>query len=120
MSIKAVNAFLDWFDGWSENIEGQPSAKQWDRLKSRIMEIPRLDDAPSAAHTAMAAVTAAIEPGTMLANGRAFMDERSWRAGIKDELEAMGCDQAVLMSSQEPYDGRVDPVTVAHMIYSVD
>ena len=31
--------FKAWFDGFSENIDGQPNAKQWKRIKARVEDI---------------------------------------------------------------------------------
>ena len=34
-----LSEFKAWFEGFTENIEGVPSAKQWERIKARISEI---------------------------------------------------------------------------------
>lgn len=34
-----LKRFLAWFDGYSENIEGAPSEKQWARIKEEIGKI---------------------------------------------------------------------------------
>ena len=34
--MSSLPEFLAWFDGFSENIEGAPNAKQWERIKARI------------------------------------------------------------------------------------
>lgn len=31
--------FLAWFEGFSENIEGAPTEKQWDRLKQKLAQL---------------------------------------------------------------------------------
>ncbi len=31
--------FKAWFDGYTEALDGLPSKKQWDRIKSRVAEI---------------------------------------------------------------------------------
>ena len=31
--------FKAWFDGFTEEISGLPSEKQWDRIKARVAEI---------------------------------------------------------------------------------
>ena len=31
--------FKAWFDGFTENIKGVPSAKQWERIKERVKEV---------------------------------------------------------------------------------
>ncbi len=33
------NEFKAWFDGFTEALEGSPTKKQWDRIKSRVAEI---------------------------------------------------------------------------------
>ncbi len=31
--------FKAWFEGYTENMDGPPGAKQWDRIKARVKEI---------------------------------------------------------------------------------
>jgi hypothetical protein len=40
--------FLTWFDGWSENIEGQPTPKQWTRLCEKVSSIRSSQPLPAA------------------------------------------------------------------------
>jgi hypothetical protein len=117
MSEKEINAFLDWFAGWSENIDGVPTQKQWERLTGKIAAIPRMYGQAACAEPV---IYQNIATGTPLPNGRTMMDEREWRRALKLALEDMGCDEAAQMSSQEAYDGRVDPDVIARMIYSVE
>lgn len=53
--------FLNWFDGFSENIEAAPSEKQWAKIKDRIKALqaapvdaynPRPTEAPTVAKPA--------------------------------------------------------------------
>lgn len=37
--MSTFHDFLTWFDGWSENIEETPSARQWERLRQKIDEV---------------------------------------------------------------------------------
>ena len=37
--MSTFHDFLVWFDGWQENIDAQPNAKQWDRLRAKIAEV---------------------------------------------------------------------------------
>lgn len=37
--MSSLQSFLDWFGGWSENIDGAPNPKQWERLVDRIKAI---------------------------------------------------------------------------------
>lgn len=34
-----LSEFKAWFEGFTENIEGEPTAKQWKKIKSRVAEI---------------------------------------------------------------------------------
>lgn len=34
-----LSEFKAWFEGFTENLEGQPNAKQWARIKKRVGEI---------------------------------------------------------------------------------
>jgi len=33
------NEFKAWFDGFTEAMEGQPTEKQWDKIKERVSQI---------------------------------------------------------------------------------
>ena len=121
MRTQDINAFLDWFEGWAENIEETPTAKQWDRLRTRIAGIPRLA-AGGPQQTPGSTPDAPLDefaPGTPLANGRVAMDEKSWRRELRAALEDMGCDEAAMMANQEQFDPRVDPAAIARIIFSV-
>ena len=48
--------FLNWFDGFAENIDKRPSAKQWAKIKERVAA---LRDAPINASSAPAKPAAA-------------------------------------------------------------
>ncbi len=34
-----LDEFKAWFDGYTESMEGPPSAKQWKRIKERVAEV---------------------------------------------------------------------------------
>lgn len=46
--MSTFHDFLTWFDGWSENIETQPTAKQWARLREKVAEVRKVEPVPSA------------------------------------------------------------------------
>jgi len=35
----SVQRFLDWFEGFSDNLEGAPDDEQWDKIKARIFAL---------------------------------------------------------------------------------
>lgn len=39
-----LRSFLDWFEGFSENLEKPPNAKQWDRIRTRILALKSSPD----------------------------------------------------------------------------
>lgn len=34
-----LDEFKAWFEGFTENVDGQPTKKQWERIKARVGEI---------------------------------------------------------------------------------
>lgn len=34
-----LSEFKAWFEGFTENMDGEPNAKQWKRIKARVAEI---------------------------------------------------------------------------------
>jgi hypothetical protein len=71
--MSALRDFLSWFEGFSENLEKAPNAKQWEKVKERILA---LKDAPEA--TAAAPVRLPAPPG----NGAAEHPARALPADV--------------------------------------
>ena len=55
----SVQRFLDWFEGFSDNLAGPPDAGQWDKIKSRILA---LRDCPEPVASSSASVPAPSGP----------------------------------------------------------
>lgn len=60
--MSSLPEFLAWFDGFSENIEGAPTEKQWTRIKERIARL-----APSEALSTLQPRTAPVVAQIMAA-----------------------------------------------------
>lgn len=58
-SMNDLRDFLNWFDGFAENIDKTPSAKQWAKIKERVAA---LRDAPPASTAAAPKPAAAAPP----------------------------------------------------------
>lgn len=56
-----VRSFLDWYDGWSDNVEGAPSEKQWQRFQDRLKRMQQECEAQpvTVASAPIAAIVAA-------------------------------------------------------------
>lgn len=107
--MTALRSFLDWFDGFAENIDGAPNAKQWERITSRI---------------ALLREAAAIDPATDDAVEPAPKKKREpprpttqaqWKGAFTEAMLANGIDPETtrdLIKGRE-FDLSLDPVAVA-------
>jgi hypothetical protein len=57
--MSSLRDFLNWFEGFSENLDKAPTAKQWEKIKERILA---LKDAPELAMVVAPAVLANFPP----------------------------------------------------------
>ena len=117
--MSSFHDFLTWFDGWSENIEGQPSEKQWARLCAKVADVRAVQPAPEpAAIRVQAPVVAShaddeIEP-EMERRERPLkvvrkVDPRiGWRAKFLGTLMEIGYDQD---SANEMMPANFDPAS---------
>lgn len=63
--MDALKSFLDWFEGFSDNIEEQPSKAQWDKVKGRIARLG--EEVVAAPHVSPVAVDAHVRNGAVVA-----------------------------------------------------
>lgn len=85
--MNALRDFLNWFDGFQENIETAPSEKQWGRVRERI-EALRAADAASPSPPVPPIPQAALVP----TSNPTPRTSEIWLAAAKKALEDMGCD----------------------------
>lgn len=90
--MSTFHDFLVWFDGWSENIEGQPSSKQWERLKAKVSEVRNVEPVPSAVPLVPQAANHSEPTGL-----KTPTTEREWRTrflGVLVETAGMDMESA--------------------------
>ena len=86
-----IKSFLDWFEGFAENIETVPTAKQWGRVLDRINNLNSAKPAsgvPEAARRAEAEAKAlapvkVVKPKT----------ETEWCVAYRQALKDLGLDE---------------------------
>jgi len=110
--------FLNWFNGWSENIKARPSPVQWRRLKERIADLEArgtaVDPAP---RQPAAAANGNGSSAPAKARPTATSEVKAWRARVAFELEALGLDhdEAASVADDAIDDGR-PPAEVARQL----
>lgn len=58
-----LQRFLDWFEGYDENIEGAPTPKQWERIRLKIADLSAtIGDEPEVRATASRAHEEELAP----------------------------------------------------------
>lgn len=82
-----LKSFLDWFEGYTENIEGAPNTKQWERILSRVKTLT-----PGTADVSMAKQTAPDQPKPTPAKRRP-RTEKEWRDQYIQTMMEMGVDE---------------------------
>ena len=101
----SLRDFLNWFEGFAENIEAAPTAKQWQRIVATIAD---LQSAPAEAE-AVVANHATTEP-VGGAGTTAW-----WKSQVLAALEEQGYDpeSAREVMAMIPIDLNADPQAVA-------
>lgn len=99
----SLRRFLDWFEGYAENIDKCPNDKQWQRIVSKITE---LQSAPQE--------SAAVEQAQAEPIGGAGTTAW-WKKQVLAELEEQGYDpeSAKEVLAMIPIDLNADPQAVA-------
>lgn len=102
----SLRDFLNWFSGFSENIDGAPNEKQWGRITAKIAELQASGHEPEV----HAAVSAALSEPV----GGAGTTEW-WKKQVALALEEEGYDpeSAREALSTIPVDLNADPAAVA-------
>lgn len=95
--------FLNWFEGFSENLDKAPNAKQWAKIKERLLALKDYAEAAEAAAPPVStsvAVQAQASPGVPAppqnesadpVPGGTHTTER-WKRQVKAALEEAGFD----------------------------
>lgn len=86
-----LKSFLDWFEGFAENIKKQPTPDQWRRIKARVADLQKMPIRQSAAYTeeGMPAVTTP-KPEKRMDKPKSA---RQWKAQYKGYLIEHGMDE---------------------------
>jgi hypothetical protein len=114
--------FLNWYEGFAENIDKAPNAKQWAKIKERIAALKEeADKAPAPAQPGPGAgiVVSYSGPAPVVAakptDSKAA--ERKWRSAIASELMQMDptvdAKTAKEFADQETLELEKDPAVVA-------
>ena len=100
--------FLSWFEGYAENIEEAPTAKQWGRIREKIEAL--------SARKATAETSAAAALPKSAAEPRVHT-KASWIAAYKAEMIDRGIDpdSAAEILEGDPIDTESDPVQRARV-----
>lgn len=112
--------FLNWFNGWAENIKARPSPAQWKRLKERVAELEARGSADHPGHSVPPAANGNAVPSASKPKPPATSAAKAWRARVASELEGLGIDsdEAVAMADDAVDDGR-SPADVARQLASM-
>jgi hypothetical protein len=77
--------FLNWFEGFSDNLDKAPTAKQWEKIKERLLALKDEPEAAAAPQAALpvqpVAVPAGVDP-----DPRGTTVVAKWRAAVKTLL----------------------------------
>jgi hypothetical protein len=105
--MSGLRDFLNWFEGKSEDIEDAPTAKQWARIKEKLLALKAEVDANG--DPVQAAPPVSTEP-----IGGAHTTEW-WKKQVAIALEEEGYDPASAQDvlSTIPVDLNADPAAVA-------
>lgn len=109
--------FLNWFNGWAENIKARPSPAQWKRLKERVSELEARGSGADAQPRQPSAANGNAVPSIAKPKPPATSEAKAWRARVASELEGLGIesDDAVAMADDAIDDGR-SPADVARQL----
>ena len=83
--MSGFHDFLTWFDGWSENIETQPTEKQWIRLRAKVAEVRNAEPAPQQVFIPGQVLQVSPPPPPV-------KNEAWWRAQFMEKVLEMGWD----------------------------
>lgn len=92
-----LKSFLDWFEGFAENIKKQPTPAQWSRIKARISDLQKIQaelrarapEPPISIEDGMPAVTTPKPKKSMQKPTNA----RQWKAQYRAFLMENGVDE---------------------------
>lgn len=104
--MSTFHDFLVWFDGWSENIEGQPTAKQWDRLRAKVGEVRAVE--PENLPTVYAGPAPAPQPTAELV----VKNEMQWQSVFMGALCEMGYDPESAREMFASYKGERETIDI--------
>jgi hypothetical protein len=120
--MSALTDFLHWFDGFADNIEQKPSAKQWTKIVERIGALKLAAEAEPAL-TYRAAPMPTPQQGEApdpVVGGTAITAR--WLKQVRQELEEKGMDpESALEATQHKefkIDLNADPKAVAQRVWS--
>lgn len=89
-----MSRFLAWFEGFAENIEKQPSVKQWARIREEIGKLHETTAAPvvlaegGKAEKAAVVLSVAAEPAPLAIP----QTQKEWFDGYIAAMERLGWD----------------------------
>lgn len=104
--MSSLRRFLDWFEGFNENIEEQPTPKQWERIKAKVEDLyANVGEEPEPGMIAAHVPQAPKKPET----------PAQWKSAAKAFLIEHGFDpeSADDILANVPVDLSVDPAIVA-------
>lgn len=88
--MSSVQSFLDWFEGFAENIDGAPTDKQWGRVVERIKRLTVDHHQPQV--QAMQP-TIAAQPQTQISNANVLPSTpEQWCERFMTEMMEHGID----------------------------
>ena len=83
--MNPLHDFLTWFDGWAENIDKAPTAKQWERTKAKVEQTRAI--APGAVSQVSPAAAPAPPPPPAKPT-----TPTAWKAQYQGALMELGLD----------------------------
>ena len=102
----SLRDFMNWFEGFSENIEDAPTPKQWEKIKDRLSLLKDCGEAQF--------ITVPV-PGELDPNVGGTHTTAIWRKKVKASLEELGYDpdSAMEVLATIPTDLNADPGAIA-------
>lgn len=111
--IDDAKTFFAWFQGYTEDIDGAPSERQWKRIKGQIDELAKvIQGAPVAAPAIGGTIplSHAVEPAPKPKPKPTNISE--WLLQYKEALVELGLDEESAVDFTEEY-GEDNPPNIA-------
>lgn len=117
--MSEITSFLDWFDGFCENLTKQPTPKQWARVVDRINQLRALEPTKTISSEALRAAEEARAMAPKPQPKAKPTTQSQWISQYTSALETLGVDPESARDFAESarkmgVDISRDPMEMAH------